>query len=67
MKQEMLAEVKQADAIGVDLSKAGTYNNEIIKEILSIYFSILKGGGGKQINRGSPLLKSVFLGIPQFT
>lgn len=31
IKQEMLAEVKQADALGVDLSKAGTYNNEIIK------------------------------------
>lgn len=65
MKQELLAEVKQADAIGVDLSKASTYNNDIIKEILSISFSILKGGGGaKQINRSSPLLKSVFLGIP---
>lgn len=70
MKQELLAEVKQADAVGVDLGKAGTYNNDIIKEILSIYFSVLKGGGGgasKQINRSSPLLKSVFLGIPQFT
>lgn len=60
---EMLSEVKQADAIGVDLGKSGKYNNEIIKEILAIYFSILKGKDSKS----SPLLKSVFLGIPQFT
>ena len=39
----MLAEVKQADAIGVDLTKSGKFNNDIIKEILAIYFSILKG------------------------
>lgn len=43
IKQEMLAEVKQADAIGVDLGKSSKHNNEIIKEILAIYFSILKG------------------------
>lgn len=60
IKQEMLNEVKQADAIGVDLEKSGKYNNEIIKEVLAIYFSILKA----QDTRGSPLLKSVFLGIP---
>ena len=60
IKQEMLNEVKQADAIGVDLGKSGKYNNEIIKEVLAIYFSILKA----QDTRGSPLLKSVFLGIP---
>ena len=64
MKQEMLSEVKQADAIGVDLQKSGGYNNEIIKEILSIYFQILKAASsGKGL---SPLLRSVFLGIPQF-
>lgn len=34
IKQEMLAEVKQADAIGVDLTKSSSHNNEIIKEIL---------------------------------
>lgn len=39
----MLSEVKAADAIGVDLSKSSKHNNEIIKEILAIYFSILKG------------------------
>ena len=39
----MLNEVKQADAIGVDLSKTSNFNNEIIKEILAIYFSVLKG------------------------
>lgn len=43
MKQEMLNEVKQADAIGIDLSKSSKFNNEVIKEILAIYFSILKG------------------------
>ena len=72
MKQEMLSEVKQADAIGVDLGKSSEYNNAIIKEILAIYFSILKGqakagtGSGSNGERmgSSPLLKSVFLGIP---
>ena len=82
IKIEMLNEVKQADALGVDLSKAGTYNNEIIKMILAIYFSVLKnhqstgneeggvhGNKEKAVSRkgGSPLLRSVFLGIPQFT
>ena len=67
----MLAEVKAADALGVDLSKAGGYNNDIIKAILSIYFAVLKrqsneGVSGSQA-QGSPLLKSVFLGLPQFT
>jgi len=66
--------VKQADAIGVDLTKSSTHNNEIIKEILAIYFSVLKNQmnmDAENINaqnqKGSPLLKSVFLGIPQFT
>lgn len=62
IKQEMLSEVKQADAIGVDLSKSSGYNNEIIKEILAIYFQVLKdASAGKGL---SPLLRSVFLGIP---
>ena len=67
----MLNEVKQTDAIGVDLTKSSQYNNEIIKEILAIYFSILKGeagagmrSGGDSASGSSPLLKSVFLGIP---
>ena len=68
LKQEMLAEVKQADAIGLNLGKSGDYNNQIIKEVLTIYFSILKGQSGSSLSEGSsPLLKSVFLGIPQFT
>jgi hypothetical protein len=69
IKHEMLAEVRAADAIGVDLGKASTSNNEIIKEILQIYFSILKGQSAAGMTAGSgssPLLKSVFLGIPQF-
>jgi hypothetical protein len=36
-------------------------NNEIIKETLAIYFEILKQ------QKGSPLLRSVFLGMAQFT
>lgn len=65
MKQEMLAEVKQADAIGVDLTKSTTHNNEIIKQILNIYFSILKRQEGSSDQQASsPLLKSVFLGLP---
>ena len=64
IKQELLSEVQQADAIGIDLNKSGQYNNSIIKEILAIYFSILKGPNSQH---SSPLLKSVFLGIPQFT
>ena len=48
IKQEMLAEVKAADALGVDLSKAGGHNNEIIKVILAIYFAVLK----RQSNEG---------------
>ena len=58
----------------MDLAKASGHNNEIIKEILAIYFSILKGEAGAGMTDGaaesgasrksSPLLKSVFLGIP---
>jgi len=33
----------------------------IIKEVLAIYFDVLKN------KSESPLLKSVFLGLPQFT
>jgi len=67
LKQEMLAEVGQADALGVDVGKSGKHNNEIIKEILNIYFSILKASESADKKKSSPLLKSVFLGIPQFT
>ena len=67
----MLAEVKAADAIGLDLSKASEYNNEIIKVVLSIYFAVLKRQSNEGVSGnadiGSPLLRSVFLGLPQFT
>jgi len=55
------------------LGKSSKHNNEIIKEILAIYFAILKGESGAgmrtndEVNASSPLLKTVFLGIPQFT
>jgi hypothetical protein len=73
IKQEMLSEVKQADALGVDLSKSTSYNNAIIKQILAIYFQVLKGSSGESLRTSkskqasSPLLRSVFLGLPQFT
>ena len=53
--------MKEADAIGLDLGHASKYNNQIIKEVLGIYFDVLKN------KSESPLLKSVFLGLPQFT
>lgn len=56
-----MSELKETDAIGVDLASASKINNEIIKEVLNIYFNVLKH------QNDSPLLKSVFLGLPQFT
>ena len=58
MKQQLMAEFKETDAIGLDLGKVSTVNNEIINETLAIYFSILKQ------QQGSSLLRSVFLGLP---
>jgi dihydroxyacetone kinase DhaKLM complex PTS-EIIA-like component DhaM len=61
IKQELMKEMKESDAIGVDLGTSSKVNNEIIKEILGIYFEIIKN------KMDSPLLKGVFLGLPQFT
>jgi len=61
MKQELLREMKEADANGVDLGKSSKTNSLIIKEVIGIYFDILKN------RNDSSLLKSVFLGMPQFT
>ena len=61
MKQQLLKELKESDAIGIDLGTTSKYNNLIIKEVLAIYFDILKN------KSESPLLKSVFLGLPSFT
>jgi len=58
IKEEMAKELKETDAIGVDLGKASKINNNIIQAILAIYFDILKN------HSKSPLLKSVFLGLP---
>jgi hypothetical protein len=55
-----LSELKETDALGADLAKVSSVNNQIIKETLAIYFEILKQ------KDSSPLLRSVFLGIPQF-
>lgn len=56
-----MTELRETDAIGIDLNKVSKTNNEIIKETLAIYFEILKQ------QKGSPLLRSVFLGLAQFT
>ncbi len=61
MKTQLIKELKEADAIGLDLGSTSKYNNQIIKEVLGIYFDVLKN------KSESPLLKSVFLGLPQFT
>lgn len=53
--------MKETDALGIDLGQTSKINNLIIKEILGIYFGILKN------KNNSPLLRSVFLGLPQFT
>jgi hypothetical protein len=37
-----MSELKETDALGVDLNKVSGVNNEIIKETLAIYFSVLK-------------------------
>ena len=58
LKQELLKEMKESDAIGIDLGSTSKYNNLIIKEILGIYFDLLKN------KNNSPLLKGVFLGLP---
>ena len=42
MKQQLLSELKETDALGVDLGKVSTTNNALIKETLAIYFEILK-------------------------
>ena len=57
MRDNLISELKETDAIGLDLEKVSKTNNEIIKETLAIYFEILKQ------KRGSPLLRSVFLGL----
>lgn len=61
MKSTLVSELRETDAIGVDLARVSTTNNEIIKCTLGIYFEILKH------ESKSPLLRSVFLGLPQFT
>ena len=58
LKQELLKEMKESDAIGIDLGSTSKFNNLIIKEILGIYFDLLKN------KNNSPLLKGVFLGLP---
>jgi activator of 2-hydroxyglutaryl-CoA dehydratase len=61
MKQQLIRELKESDALGLDLGQSSKYNNAIIKEVLAVYFDVLKN------KSESPLLKSVFLGLPQFT
>lgn len=59
-KMEMIKDLKETDAIGVDVEKTSNLNNKIIMAILGIYFDFLK-------NRvSSPLLRGVFLHLPNF-
>lgn len=60
MKATLMQELKETDAIGLDLGHVAKTNNQIIKETLAIYFLVLKR------DQTSPLLRSVFLGLPQF-
>lgn len=57
MRDNLIGELKETDAIGLDLEKVGKTNNELIKETLAIYFEVIKD------KKGSPLLRSVFLGL----
>jgi len=61
MRENLASELVETDAIGLDLGKVSKTNNAIIKETLAIYFEIIK------TKKGSPLLRSVFLGLGQFT
>ena len=59
-KDQLMKELRETDAIGVDLGVTAKVNGAIIKQVLGIYFDILKG------NPNSPLMRGVFLGLPQF-
>ena len=61
MKQTLLSELKEVDAIGLDLGKVSENNNKIIKQTLAIYFEVIKQ------HTNSVHLRAVFLGLPQFT
>ena len=60
-KVEIIKELKEADAIGLDIEKTSGLNNKVIMEILGIYFDFMKN----RVN--SPLLRGVFLHLPNFT
>lgn len=53
-----MTELKEADAIGLDLGKVSDQNNAIIKQTLAIYFEVLKQ------HSQSIHLRAVFLGLP---
>jgi len=57
----LLGELKETDAIGLDIGKVSINNNAIIKQTLAIYFEVLKQ------HSQSVHIRSVFLGLPQFT
>jgi len=42
VKQQLLSELKETDAIGLDLGKVSEQNNAIIKMTLAIFFEVLK-------------------------
>ena len=60
VKQQMIKELHESNALGVDLAQSSQLNSRIVEEILAIYFDMLK-------NRPtSPLIRSVFTGLAGF-
>ena len=60
IEKSLLKELKETSAISTDAAQINRYNTEILREILGIYLSILKD------QPNSPLLMSVFEGLPHF-
>lgn len=42
MKLNLVAELKETDALGYDLGKIAKLNNDVIKETLACFFIVLK-------------------------
>lgn len=58
--RQLLREMNETNASGVDLGRSTKLNEEIIKCCLEVYFNFLK-------NRPtSPLLRDIFIGLPSF-
>ena len=60
LEKALLKELKETSAITADVAQINRYNTDILKEVLAIYLGILKE------NPKSPLMASVFEGLPYF-